>query len=88
MARSTDHYLCFDLGGTKLRAALINSAGKVLAQESKLIDQSLGLKGLLKDFKELAAKLPKHKYKSVSVASAGPLHAGRGVLLDPTNFFT
>ena len=93
MARSTKpatpiNYLCFDLGGTKLRAALINSAGKVIAQESKPIDQSRGLDGLLEDFKTLAKKMPALKYKSVSVASAGPLHPARGILLDPTNFFT
>lgn len=88
MARSTEIYLCFDLGGTKLFAALINSQGKILAQNAKRIDQSRGFKGLLEDFRELGKSFPGAKYKSVSVASAGPLHSGRGVLLDPTNFFT
>lgn len=89
MARSTDTVLSFDLGGTKLLAALVNSQGRVLAHNAKKINQSAGLKGLLKDFKDLADGLPhQRKFKSVAVASAGPLHSEKGVLLDPTNFFT
>jgi len=80
--------LCFDLGGTKLMAAVINSKGRVLAHRSKSVEQARGFAGLLSDFKFLADSLPAHRYKVVSVASAGPLHSGRGVLLDPTNFFT
>lgn len=83
------NYLCFDLGGTKLLGALVDSRGKVLTHVTKQIEQSRGFKGLLDDFHDIAAALPvKEKYQCVSVASAGPLHAEKGVLLDPTNFFT
>lgn len=89
MAKSTDVYLCFDLGGTKLKGALINGAGKILAQATKSVRQEEGFKGLLNLFGEVAGELPsKQKFKSVSVASAGPLDPAKGVLLDPTNFFT
>lgn len=69
-------------------AALVNSQGRVLAQASKRINQSLGFPGLLADFRTLAADLPKTKYKCIAIASAGPLHPERGLLLHPTNFFT
>ena len=88
MARSTDVVLSFDLGGTKLLAALVDGNGRVLAHNSKKIDQTRGLRGLYADFKFLASQLPPKKFKSVAVASAGPLHSEKGVLLDPTNFFT
>lgn len=92
MAKSTkknsDLYLCFDLGGTKLRAALITSRGQIKAVATGNVNQKAGLPGLLDLFKELEQQLPKLKYKSISVASAGPLHPASGVLLDPTNFFT
>ncbi len=87
VAKPAVQYLCFDLGGTKLFAALITDQGKIVNHTVKRIDQSRGLEGLLADFKELGTSLG-GKYKAVSVASAGPLHSGRGVLLDPTNFFT
>lgn len=88
MAKSTDVILSYDLGGTKLRAALINSRGRILAHETERVNQSAGFKGLIELFGELRDKLPPAKFRSVSVASAGPLHPAKGVLLDPTNFFT
>ncbi len=88
MAKSTDIWLCFDLGGTKLKGAYINGQGKILATVTKGVRQEDGYKGLVKLFKEVADDLPKQKYKSISVASAGPLHPEKGILLDPTNFFT
>jgi len=88
VARSTDIHLCYDLGGTKLRAALISAQGRISATAEKPIDQTLGLPGLLADFRELAKEMSAKKFKMVSVASAGPLHSGKGILLDPTNFFT
>lgn len=88
MARSTDVYLCFDLGGTKLRGAHIDGRGKILAQATTRVRQDEGFKGLIELFRETTALLPKAKIKKVAVASAGPLHPQKGILLDPTNFFT
>ncbi len=84
----SENYLCYDLGGTKLMAALINSSGRILASETRHVDQSQGVQGLIHDFEQLATSLPKVRYMSISVASAVPLHAEKGVLLDPTNFFS
>lgn len=89
MAKSTDVFLCFDLGGTKLRGALITAQGRILAQATAAVRQDEGYPGLIQLFREVAGELPaKTKFKLVSVASAGPLHPEKGVLLDPTNFFT
>lgn len=89
MAKSTDAYLCFDLGGTKLKGAFISATGKILSQAVKAVRQEEGYAGLVNLFVEVFEELPKkQKFKSVSVASAGPLDPERGVLLDPTNFFT
>lgn len=81
-------HLCFDLGGTKIKAALVSATGRIVNEVSQQVDQSKGYQGLLKDFKSLADQLATGKFKSIAVASAGPLHPGRGELLDPTNFFT
>lgn len=89
MAKSTDVHLCFDLGGTKLKAAYINSFGKILEHATAPVRQDEGYEGLLELFKKTSGELSKkQKYKLISVASAGPLHPEKGLLLDPTNFFT
>lgn len=88
MARSTDLNLCFDLGGTKLRGAHVDGRGRIHAFAVERVRQGEGFPGLVRLFKEVADQLPKAKIKNVAVASAGPLHPGKGVLLDPTNFFT
>jgi len=85
---SKDLLLCYDLGGTKLRAALVTTRGKIAAQISKPVEQHKGFEGLLQDFKALADQLGPGPYRAISVASAGPLDPSRGELLDPTNFFT
>jgi glucokinase len=89
VGRSTEPLtLCFDLGGTKLRGAYVDGRGRITAHAVSRVRQDEGFDGLIRLFKETAGQLPKAKFKSVSVASAGPLHPERGILLDPTNFFT
>lgn len=90
MARQPDDIvLSFDLGGTKLRAAHVNVRGQILAETKVRVRQREGFRGLVGLFREAAAQLPgTSRYRSVSVASAGPLHPEKGLLLDPTNFFT
>lgn len=85
---ATDLYLCYDLGGTKLRGALITGSGRIVDEASLSVRQEEGPKGLISLFVELRDQLKVKKYKSVSVASAGPLHPEKGLLLDPTNFST
>lgn len=84
----TPVYLCFDLGGTKLRAAHVSATGRILAHVTGAVDLKAGFPGLIQLFVSLSEQLPPAKVKSISVASAGPLHPAKGVLLDPTNFFT
>jgi glucokinase len=89
VVRSTDVHLCFDLGGTKLKGAFVNSRGRILAAAVRSVRQEEGYDGLIELFREVRADLPaKQKFASVAVASAGPLHSEKGLLLDPTNFFT
>ena len=89
MAKPTEAHLCFDLGGTKLKGALITAQGRILEQTTSAVRQEEGYKGLLSLFQEVARELPSTvKFKRVSIASAGPLHPDKGLLLDPTNFFT
>ncbi|MGE3680682.1 MAG: ROK family protein [Bdellovibrionales bacterium] len=92
MARSTEVYLCYDLGGTKLRAAYVSGEGQILSHLTRPVRQEEGFDGLIALFRQLWQELPAEggieKPKSVAVASAGPLHPEKGVLLDPTNFFT
>lgn len=89
VAKSTEVYLCYDLGGTKLRAAHISASGRILGHATGEVNQRAGFDGLIRLFKELSEKLDEGvKVKAVSVAAAGPLHPAKGILLDPTNFFT
>jgi glucokinase len=88
VARSTDVALCFDLGGTKLRAAHIDRRGRILDHAVVRVRQSEGYDGLIRLFREAADLLPKTGFARVSVAAAGPLHPEKGLLLDPTNFTT
>ena len=82
--------LCFDLGGTNIRSAVINSSGKILAQNRLSVLGATGFSDLLKLFAQVVE--PFHSaglsWEAVSVASAGPLDPVTGVLLDPTNFMT
>lgn len=85
---STDIYLSYDLGGTKLRGALITGSGRILDEALLSVRQEEGFKGLISLFVEARDKMSTKKIKSVSVASAGPLDPEDGLLLDPTNFST
>ncbi len=80
--------LSFDLGGTKLRGGLVNPKGQILAESTLRVRQNEGFKGLVQLFADVHSELPEVAFESVSVASAGPLDPIKGVLLDPTNFFT
>lgn len=77
-----------DLGGTKVHAAMVNSAGKIVAEKRVPTDLAGGWPGLKKQLIALCKELTKENGKAVAVGigSAGPLHAPSGKLLDPTNF--
>ena len=82
--------LGFDLGGTKVALALVTERGKILDEVREPVRVSEGPKALLEQLAGLALGMMKThgKISAVGIASAGPLDPFRGVLLDPTNFFT
>lgn len=78
--------LCFDLGGTKCIAAMVNSDGEILQYEKKLIPE-LKRPVDLTNFMIALGKNVSRGFEpiSVAIASAGPLDPQGGNLLDPTN---
>lgn len=89
MAGSAGLVLSFDLGGTKLRGGWVSRSGSVREEVTLKVHQQEGFRGLIQLFSDVHQSLSDTgRPKRVSVASAGPLDPVRGVLLDPTNFFT
>jgi glucokinase len=82
--------LAYDLGGTKVAVGIVSDRGKVLEEirVPVMIDQ--GKKALIAQLADLGRQLiSNHRgIRMAGFASAGPLDAESGVLLDPTNFST
>lgn len=80
--------LAYDIGGTKVHTAIIDSRGRVLDEVRVAVDFSRGRSEVFRQWidagKRLLAAHP--EVKRVGVASAGPLDPAKGLLLDPTNF--
>lgn len=78
--------LAFDLGGTKIAAAVVNERGKIIEFVKEKVDTSKGVVSLVAQFHRLGAPLIQtHKVKQAVIASAGPLDPFAGKLLNPTN---
>ncbi|MBK9295077.1 MAG: ROK family protein [Oligoflexia bacterium] len=81
-------YIGVDLGGTKLSIAVVNQSGKILKQKVMPSQVNRGWvsvkKLIISTINEFKKSHP--DIKAVGIASAGPLDAVNGVLLDPTNF--
>jgi len=80
--------LGFDLGGTKVMAAVVNHKGKVLQRLRQPTNIFGGPEGLVEQLADLGQKLIEEypEVGEVGIASAGPLDPIKGLLLDPTNF--
>lgn len=84
--------LAYDLGGTKLAAALVTHTGKILAERRERSQTQEGPKSLIRQMTLMADSLwaevadSRARTQCVGLASAGPLDPKRGLLLDPTNF--
>ncbi len=80
--------IALDLGGTKISAAVVTSDRKMikLVKEKTLLSEGWpGLRSqVLRICKQLISEHP--GVIAVGIGSAGPLHAERGLLIDPTNF--
>lgn len=82
--------LAFDIGGTKILAAVVSEDGQILDTSRAAVTLDYGPAGLLEQIgrigDELLAKCP--DVKAVGLASAGPLDPLRGEWTDPTNMKT
>lgn len=80
--------LAFDLGGTKIAAAVVNARGRVMEELREPALFADGKAAVLAQMTRMGKNLiSSHRsIKRVGIASAGPLDPVRGVLLDPTNF--
>jgi glucokinase len=78
--------LAFDLGGTKIAAAVVDERGKIIEETRAPVNVSGGYATLVQQMTDMALPyIKKYKLKSGAVASAGPLDPIRGTLLNPTN---
>ncbi|MBI4925208.1 MAG: ROK family protein [Bdellovibrio sp.] len=79
--------LAYDLGATKLAVGVINSKAKILKSLKFFLDKTGGKKSVLNQLvtvgEKLIAEFP--RVSRIGIASAGPLHVKRGVLISPTN---
>ena len=78
--------LALDIGGTKIAAAAVNSQGQFL-KEAKIPTFTANWPEAKTQILEMAKSfLSEHPdIKACGIASAGPLHAPSGRLLNPTN---
>lgn len=78
--------LCFDIGGTKIHAAVADSKGQWLAEmkvPTPTESWAAGRKRLIQIAKEFKQDYP--NIKACGIACAGPLDSQNGILLNPTN---
>jgi len=90
MPANENQVLAYDLGGSKLACAVINDAGKILAEVREPVSLAHGPDGLIEQMVK-HGKYFLQKFKGIQkagIASAGPLHPQQGVLLNPTNLST
>ncbi len=80
--------LAYDLGGTKVHAAVVDSRGKILQETRVPVAIQKGKQAVIRQLCDLGNEFLKRypSIKQVGLASAGPLDPTQGVLLDPTNF--
>ena len=80
--------IAIDLGGTKITAATVTDKGIVKNQITEASYLAGGWKELKKQIVRICHELKKKEdnISCVAIGSAGPLHAEKGLLLDPTNF--
>lgn len=97
---STSFTVGLDLGGTKLAAALLDQAGEIIdfikvpvdmkrehsaAKTQKRVIETMG--DIVHDFKNRFPKETQGKnFRGVGLASAGPLNAESGTLINPINY--
>lgn len=80
--------LAYDLGGTKVAVGVVDSQGKVIEEIRVPVVIEQGKQAVLDQLAQLGKDFIRRypKIRKAGIASAGPLHAETGMLLDPTNF--
>ena len=80
--------IVIDLGATKIAAAIVSSRGSVRCQSQESTYLREEWPGLKKQIIRICESqlLIDRSISGIGIASAGPLHAPSGTLLDPTNF--
>ena len=77
--------IAIDLGGTQLRAALVDSTGQIFEREQVLTDATGGPENVIDQIdrlvKTIAAKAGDRKILGVGVSSPGPLNTEQGIAL-------
>ena len=77
--------IAVDLGGTQLRAALVDSAGRILERADVLTDATAGPEIIIEQIdrlvKSIAAKAGDKAIRGVGVSSPGPLDTQKGIAL-------
>lgn len=87
--KNSKKVLAFDLGGTKLSVAVVDSRGKILVEKREPVFLAGGFKGLVEQLAQVSLPLIReHRIKKAAIASAGPLDPVKGALLNPTNLKT
>jgi len=78
-----------DLGGTQIRAAVLDAEGKVMARVVGLTKAEEGLSPVLGRIKEAIhktlAQAPLGKIRAIGVGSPGPLDPFRGIVRSASN---
>ncbi len=86
-----DHWVGFDLGGTKMLAAILNQQFEVVARERKRTKgyrgATIGLARMIQAIKDALeeANLQPDRIAGIGVACPGPLNLEKGVILDAPN---
>jgi glucokinase len=80
--------LAYDLGGTKVAVGIVDENGKVVEAKRVPVMLEKGKDAVLQQLIALGRDFLRRYpgVKRVGMASAGPLHPKKGLLLDPTNF--
>lgn len=91
MAKKTDCWVGFDLGGTKMQATLFDSAFKPLATRRKKTKDFRGarngLVGIIKTIEDVIAEagIPRKRLRGIGLGCPGVLNLDRGVLIHSPN---
>jgi len=85
----SEYVVSVDLGGTQVRAALVDTTGRVHARESTLTRSEEGQAAVLNRIFECTSKvigsLPKDEIRGIGIGAPGPLNPWTGVVTEAAN---